>query len=227
MRARRFFLAAFLTLAFAPAAFAQPELAPFTEDFLAGTWKFTMPGWERRGLTIRFGPGRDYFCRLDGPAGKVRAHCLGWDGTGIETRTGTRIRIAWGGMMRGLTMDLTLGALHGVRGTYAVRLLGLSWQAPGPVTGSRRPHRENVPDPGGQSALLGDILRSPGRASTLPGNAELPTAAQLRVLGRLQRVIHMGREDGAEIYSAEFFSGRRLCAIRQRPDGVIDRLRCV
>lgn len=227
MRARRFLLAAFLTLAFAPAAVAQPELAPFTEDYLAGTWKFTLPGWERRGLKIQFGPRRDAFCRLDGPTGKVRAHCLGWDDTGIETREGTRIRIVWGGMMQGVTMDLTMSALHGVSGTIAVRWLGLTWQAPGPVTGSRRPHRENVPDAGGKSVLLGDILRSPRRASYLPRDAALPTAAELKALGPLQRVIHMGREDGAEIYSAEFYSGRHLCAIRQRADGAIDRLRCV
>jgi hypothetical protein len=155
----------------------------------------------------------------------VRAHCLGWDGTGIETRQGTRVRLAWGGMMRGLSMDLTMGALHGVRGTAAVRWLGLTWRAPGQVTGTRRPHRENVPDAGGKSALLGEILRR--RPSHLPTDAALPAAAELKALGPLQRVIHMGREEGAEVYSAEFFSGRRLCAIRQRPDGVIDRLRCI
>jgi hypothetical protein len=227
MRAPRFLLVAFLALAFAPAAFAQPELAPFTEDFVAGVWKFTMPGWERRGLGIQFGPARDHFCRLSGAEGKVRAHCLGLgqDGIGIVTRETTRVRIAWGGMMRGAILDVTMGSLHGVRGTYVVRRLGVAWRAPGHVTGSRRSHRENVPDAGGKSALLGDMLLR--RVSDVPKDALLPIAAELQTLGPLYRVIHMGHEDGAEVYTAEFLSGLRLCAIRQRPDGVVDRLRCV
>jgi hypothetical protein len=218
---RRFAIVFFLALAFAPEAFAQPEILAMTEDFVAGTWKFSLPAWQRRGPAVQFGPARDVFCRLDGATGRVRARCLEQAGTGVVTRDGKRIRIAWGGRMRGAGLDVALDSLHHVRGTYVVRLLGLEWTAP--AAGTRRPHRENVPDGGGKAALLGDILRGHG----VPKDAVLPAAGELKALGPLQRVIYMGREGGAEVSSAEFFSGRRLCAIRQRPDGVFERLRCI
>jgi hypothetical protein len=223
-------LASLLLLCFSFPAAAQPETVSVTAVpvALAGAWLIRMPASDA--VIWRFGPMRDFFCRLEGPAA---AYCLDRPGVGRVTRQGRDIHIAWDTALRQARIDATAVSMHIFKGRYTVRVFGIPIRAPEEVTATRRPHLENVPDAGGMSALLSAYLK---RAAGVPGalvlpapaNAALPPAAQLRALGPVQRLVHMGRApDAAQVYAVQFETSLRICALRQRRDGVVDQLRCV
>ena len=212
-----------LTLCLLPvAARGETVTATASEDFLAGAWTVVLPaGPFRQGLSMRFGPGTADFCRLEGPTAHLRAHCLGVAGEGLVARSGKRIHIVWSGAMRRTTLDAEMTDYHGFAGSYAVRLYGFTFRAPETVRAVRRAHLENVPDAGGKSFLLESLLARPARA---PKGAVLPA----KDLGAVQRLIHMGRmSEAGEVYAVQFERALRLCAVRQRSDGLVDRLRCI
>ena len=226
---RRLLPALVLTLSCLPAA-AQPETVSVTAVpvALAGAWTIRMPASDS--VIGRFGPMRDFFCRLEGPAA---AYCLDRPILGRVARQGRNIQIAWDSAWRQTRIDATADTIHSFRGRYTLRVFGIPIRAPEEVTALRRPHLENVPDAGGQSALLSAYLaRAAGMAGApalpVPANAALPSAASLRALGEKQRLVYMGRApDAAQVYAVQFVNGLRLCALRQRSDGVVDQLRCV
>ena len=209
---------------------AQPETVSVTATpvALAGAWIIRMPASDA--LVWRFGPMRDFFCRREGPAA---AYCLDRPVLGRVTRQGQNIHIVWDSTLRQSRIDAVADGKHSFTGVYSIRTLGIPIRAPEKVTARRRPHLENAPDGGGQSALLSAYL---ARAAKLPGaialpapkETAMPSLDEFRMLGAVQRLVYMDRApDAAQVYAVQFANGLRICALRQRADGVVDQVRCV
>lgn len=268
---------ALLSVLCAPGASAQNETVTVTGEELPGLWSIGFPAWSYSDfLKYTFGPVHDDFCRLAGTRGNLSLACLyvrfranGNVQRGAVTLSGNRLHIAWGSLMVQGALDLTRQPSGIFTGYFTTRFMFVPFRAPDQLTARKIVLSDNMPDSDGKSALLAGLLNDIIQGTPMDAPLQLregitpPAAADLRPLGRLERVVFMGRtpssaeeaalyrafpkqeeepekgapppppqppprdDDASSVYAAEFENGERLCVIYQRPDGVVEDLRCV
>ncbi len=275
---KRFSLAVWFTLySLLPIsdAFAQNETVTVTAESLPGLWKIGFPAWTYSDfLHYTFGPVHDDFCRLDGTRDNLTLACLyvrwragGKAQPGAVKLSGNTLHIAWNSLMVQGTLDLTKQPSGIFTGYYTTRFLFVPFRAPEQSSASKFVLSDDMPDTDGKGPVLEQLLNAIAQGTDVNSMTQLregvvpPTTEDLRPLGRLARVVFLGRtpssaeeaalykdfprkEDEAEdsaappkpppsdadassVYAAEFDNGERLCALYQRPDGVVEDLRCV
>lgn len=191
--------------AFALPAAAQEAVTVEKGRGMVGLWRLEVP--KSVGIHLfgkaSFGPMRPIFCRI-GEAGNIRCLNGGYSREGTVSEDQNSFHIAWGTMMARFVID---GRRDGdtATGTFAVKLSGVSHEAPAPSAGSR------ITAP--QQGVEGQELLAQLKAATPPALARLGPAEDVAYLGLSPRLDGGGDADYFRVYVVEFSGGERLCGV--------------
>lgn len=206
-------------LAFALALLAAPAVAQ-TEtvqvdgnETLSGVWKISFPAGASGYMP---GRGRLYtgamesFCRLQQTGETVFASCLpGWgpDSGGGEL-DGRELHLAWGiAVMRAVIDAKIEGApARAFNGNFALKILGIRHQAPGPASARKLVLDPAVADAAGKARMLTQALEELAAGAIVTphaadvalnfgrqfGDNQANTAEDIRSLGRVDAVVYLG-----------------------------------
>jgi hypothetical protein len=210
---------------------------------LTGVWKVAAPSYVQITLLgrIHWGPLHDGFCRIDRDATGYATHCFGQGDAGrggtLET-DGTHFHLAWGTMLARMVFDGTAESATRFTGHFAIKLAGITMESPDTSEGSKMEIRADTPDAGGKAEMLRAILGGAqpphdaaldGKMAAARGLAASPIAA-ISYLGQQTKGGGPGKPTETDYYTAyavTMESGVLLCALHQKPDGMLDAFQCV
>jgi hypothetical protein len=186
-------------------AVAQEQVTVEKVRGMVGLWRIEVPKGVGIGLFRKasFGPMRPIFCRI-GEAGAI--HCL----NGRYSREGTvsldrdGFHIAWGTMMARFVIDGTRDG-EAITGRFAVKLSGISHDAPVPSTGAR------IAAGGAPAPELLTLLKS----TPPPALAAFGAVEDAFYLGTSPRLDGGGDADYFRVYAVEFARGERVCGVHE------------
>jgi hypothetical protein len=191
---------------------------------LTGLWRIEVPDFIRVAMfgSTTFGPMRQTFCRIEE---NLEIHCLagGFSQNGAVTLEGDAVHIAWGSMMARFVIDGTRDG-DSVSGTFAIKVSGISHDAPGLSHGVRF-HRDTTSMPGGDPALAARLLTPEGRQQLPRTTDALGALEQLKYLGHSPNLNGTGGDDYFSVYDLEFAGGERVCGLRA-DDSAMPRFKC-
>ena len=248
----RFFMAVALAMlpvaALAQSTPRQVETVEVDGNALIGVWKIDWPNYGHVDLSFHatWGPMQGNFCRIEKVEDGLSANCFPNPGRdGSVTVEKSHFHMAWGSMMARIYVDGGMSSPLAFEGHMGAKLSGLAIENPTPSHGEKLDLSAITSDGGGKATLLAQLLAglAKGDASVLP-NLPLfrpPGSAELRPLGAIESVIYLGLSpnpvpptakepaelDFYRVYDVEFANGHRICGLHQRPDDVVDALRCV
>jgi hypothetical protein len=137
---------------------------------------------------------------------------------------GDAVHIAWGSMMARFVIDGTRDG-DSVNGTFAIKVSGISHNAPGLSHGARF-HRDTASMAGGDPAIA-TRLRTVEVRQLLPRATDaLGALEQVEYLGHSPNLNGTGGDDYFSVYDLEFAGGERICGVRAA-DTAGFRFRCV
>lgn len=238
------------------------EPAPVAETVLvkgadlSGIWKIETPDGGKVSIGIGhsradFGPMEAEFCRLAQKGGDLTVRCLGphhitQSGNG-ELDDG-QLHLAWGWMTLRLVIDAPLISAMRFDGRFAVKFMGMRYEAPVPATGIKLLLSFDAPDPDGLKPVLIQTveewmqggLKLPHDDAAIKSHLydREPTPPQkMRTFGKMLGAVYLGKVDSRDadgkrapffsVYDVEFENGERLCGLHRRGDGVLDAFICV
>jgi len=208
-------LLALLLAAPAMAQGATPEtIEVIATHSLAGFWKIQLPA----GIPISIPlvmrgtlSGDEAFCRMEEAGDEMMARCLPWNGNGTATLDDGRLHIAWGVAVFRFVIDAPILTATAFVGTYRLKVMGDSHDAPTPASGRKLAPSANVPDVPGQGPALLARLKDIATGAVAPddatrknfgmrfGGPPATTAAALQGLGPPVQAIYLGASTPPEI----------------------------
>ncbi len=186
------------------AARAQDESITVTANDMTGPWKIGWPVWSQRvGMEIKFGPIADEFCRVEGAKGDLHIMCFPRQNMigilGNVSLDGDTLHIAWGTMMARVSIDARQQSPGSFVGETRFKLSGIIVARTEPFTISKIVLSQIAPDADGKSALVDKTLADIRDGASAPSLSTWPViwsamrAEELRDLGTVESVVHLGR----------------------------------
>lgn len=208
----------FLLLSLLAAPAIAQDVAPETIEVigthsLAGFWKISFPS----GIPISIPlvirgtmGGNEAFCRMEEAKTAMTVRCLPWNGDGTATVDAKSLHLAWGVAVFRFVIDAPILTATAFMGTYRLKVMGDSHDAPTPASGRKLAPSADTPDVPGQGptllARLKDIAAGavPDDATRKSfgmrfGGPPATTAAALQGLGPPVQAIYLGASTPPEI----------------------------
>jgi len=175
---------------------------------LAGMWKIHFPSGIPLSipLVIRGALGEeDAFCRMDDSREDLAVSCLPWHGNGTGSFTDGQLHMAWGVWAFRFVIDAPISTATAFTGSYRLKVLGDSHDAPTPATGTKLAPNATTPDVPGQGPVLLACLKDIAAGTAPPldditrksfgqsfGGPPATTVAALQGLGAPVQALYLG-----------------------------------
>jgi len=210
---------------------------------LSGVWKIAAPSYVQVTIFngIHWGPLHDGFCRIDRDASGYATHCFGQEHAGrggtLETDA-THFHLAWGTMLARMVFDGTMESATRFTGHFAIKLAGITMENPDASEGSKMEVRADTPDTRGKAEMLRAILGGTPPPHDAALDAKIAAARDLAA-SPIAAISYLGQQakggdpgKPAEVnyyaaYAVTLEGGMLLCALHQKPDGMLDAFQCV
>ena len=214
---------------------ADPETVHVESSAIDGIWRFDFPSDVRLDLmqSAHFGPMAKRYCRIESTSGQIAVRCIAPDFFRIEGTAEiqqNQVHLSLGSALARHVIDATLDDAFHMTGTYAVRVMGIRHDAPGPSAGEKiRP--TDVPSQGADDLAFRQTLQGLMESTS----TKFMPPIERQALGAIQAVIYLGQTTtvGAKtpqvfnVYQVEFSSGERLCGWHHRDETAMGGVVCV
>jgi hypothetical protein len=215
-----------------------PEAVRVESSAIDGIWSINTPSEIGIDLaqSAHFGPMAKRFCRVETKEHNTTIRCVAPDFYLLEGTAQVeenKVHLAWGSALARYVIDATLDDPFHMKGTFAIKVMGIKHDAPEPSTAEKIRVANPVTDNAANGDLLATSLQQLANGAKLDGNI---SPKDLHALGAVQAVVYLGKTARSpdekklyfySVYQVEFLSGERLCGLHQKDDGIVDALICV